>query len=152
MTAHAAPFPWRTYLWAVLAVSIWVNASEVARYFLLVMPAMRDSLAVVPDIAPMNLPVFLIWGLWDTVLVCLCVLTWWMWAERFGPTLSSAIWAGTMSFAFLFGLFWLAMWNMNLATPGLLAMALPWAWVEMVVASLIARRIYSSLGSTRANG
>lgn len=141
MTAltHPAPVPWRDFVITVLIVSIWVNASEVARYFLLVMPAMRETLAVVPDVAPMNLPVFLIWGLWDTLLVVMAVLTYWLIAERFGPTRPSAIFAGTFAFFFFFVLFWLGAWNMNLAEGWLLPVVLPWAWAEMVIACLIAR-------------
>ena len=144
-------FPWRAYLLAVLVTSIWVNASEVARYFLLVMPAMRDTLVMVPDVAPMNVGIFLIWGLWDTLLVGLAVLTYWLWAERFGANLNSVLWSGTMAFAFLFVLFWLAMWNMNLATGRLLAAALPWAWFEMVIASLIAHKVFLHLGNRAAS-
>jgi hypothetical protein len=50
-------------------VSVWINASEIFRYFTLVMPMTRETLATVPNVAPMNLPVFLVWGLWDTLLV-----------------------------------------------------------------------------------
>ncbi|MEM7058633.1 MAG: hypothetical protein AAF557_13660 [Pseudomonadota bacterium] len=141
MTALTSPHPvpWRVFLVTILIVSVWVNASEVARYFLLVMPAMREMLAVIPDVAPMNLPVFLIWGLWDTLLVLMAVVIYWLVAERFGPTLRTAVGAGTLAFLFFFVLFWVGTWNMNLAEGWLLPLVLPWAWIEMVVACLIAR-------------
>ena len=137
--SQPAPFPWRPFLVTVLIVSIWVNASEVARYFLLVMPAMREMLAVIPDVAPMNVPVFLIWGLWDTLLVVMAVSIYWLIAERFGSSARSAMVAGTLAFLFFFVLFWVGAWNMNLAQGWLLPVVLPWAWAEMVIACLIAR-------------
>jgi hypothetical protein len=39
----------------------------------------------------------------------------------------------------IFLIFWLGAFNMNLATPIILAVALPLAWVEMVVAAMIVR-------------
>jgi hypothetical protein len=35
---------------------------------------------------------------------------------------------------------WLGLFNMNLATPSIVAAMLPWAWVEMIVAALIVRK------------
>ena len=54
---------------ALLLNLIWINASEVFRYFAFVMPMMRDALPMVPEVAPMNFAVFAIWGLWDTILL-----------------------------------------------------------------------------------
>ena len=51
-----ARFPTHAFVRACLAVSIWINVSEIFRYFVFVMP-------MVPDVAPVNLSVFLIWGL-----------------------------------------------------------------------------------------
>jgi hypothetical protein len=62
-------FPLRAFVLTCLIVSLWINASEIFRYFLFVMPMTRETLAMVPDVAPMSLPVFLIWGLWDTLLL-----------------------------------------------------------------------------------
>jgi len=132
--------PWRGWLLALLAVSVWINASEVARYVLFVMPMTRESLAMVPGVAPMNLPVFLVWGLWDTLLVGLTVAVYWLVAERFGTGWGPVLAAGTIGWLFLFVLFWVAMLNMNLTRPLIPAIALPWAWGELVVASAIARR------------
>ncbi|NOY42989.1 MAG: hypothetical protein GXP26_14285 [Planctomycetes bacterium] len=56
-----------------LLVSIWVNVSEVFRYFAIVMPAMRRDLAAIPNVAPMNWPVFAVWGVWDTILAAFVV-------------------------------------------------------------------------------
>ena len=133
------PFPLSAFVFACLVVSVWVNASEVFRYFVFIMPLTREHLAMVPDIAPMSWPVFGVWALWDTLLVVMAVLVYWLYAERFGATVRSSVVAGTVSWLFLFVLFWVAMFNMSLAPLHILAIALPLAWVELVVASLIAR-------------
>jgi hypothetical protein len=59
-------FPAKAFLLTCLIVSLWINASEIFRYFLFVMPLTRQTLSMLPDAAPMNLPVFLVWGVWDT--------------------------------------------------------------------------------------
>ncbi|RJF86385.1 hypothetical protein D3874_04550 [Oleomonas cavernae] len=133
------PFPLRAFVLTCLVVSIWVNASEIFRYFAFVMPMTRETLAMVPGVAPMDLTVFLAWGLWDTLLVAMTVAIYWLAAERFGEGWGIVVLAGTLSWLFFFALFWLAMLNMNLADTSTLAIALPWAWLELVVASAIAR-------------
>jgi len=124
--------PWRALGLSFLWASLWVNASEVARYFLLVMPEVRLELAALPGVAPMSVPVFLVWGVWDSLLVVMLVTLTWLVTERFGRAWRHAVSAGTLAWLFFFGLFWLAMVNMALASPGLAASALLWAWVEMV--------------------
>jgi len=118
---------------------LWVNLSEIFRYFLFVMPMMRQSLAMVPDIAPMNLPVFMVWGLWDTILVLAVTFASWLMLERFGHSIAMALLAGTAVWMAIFVILWLALVNMNLASPRIVLIALPLAWIEMVVAAEIVR-------------
>lgn len=122
---------------ALLANFLWINFSEVARYFAFVMPMMREAFPSLPDIAPMNVPVFLVWGVWDTILVVAATLLPWMAMKLFGATPIRAIAYGTGVWLAIFVILWLGLYNMNLATPGVLAVALPLAWLEMVVAALI---------------
>jgi hypothetical protein len=136
--ALSREFPMRPFLMACLIVSVWVNASEVFRYFLFVMPMIRSSLSMVPDVAPMNLGVFLIWGIWDTILVAMAVLVYWLWSAQFGSGLQSIVVSGTLSWLFFFVLFWVGLMNMRLAGLDMLAIALPLAWLELVIASAIA--------------
>ena len=131
-------FPFKAFWLTCLVVSVWVNASEVFRYFAFVMPTLRSTLSMVPNVAPMNLGVFLIWGAWDSLLVVMTVLTYWLWSAQFGAGLRSVLVAGTLSWLFFFVLFWVGLLNMRLAEWGLLALALPLAWFELVVASAIA--------------
>ena len=132
------------YAPTLLIVGLWINVSEILRYFVFIMPMTRQTLAVVPDVAPMNLPVFLVWGLWDSLLILMSITLTWLHRQAFGASLRSAVIAGTHAWLFLFVLFWVAMLNMNLATPLTMAVALPLAWIELVVASVLAMRFLPS--------
>jgi hypothetical protein len=124
---------------AVVLNLIWVNLSEVFRYFAFVMPMMRDAMAMVPDVAPMNFPTFMIWGVWDTLVVLAITLGSWLVFERFGYSKRNALLAGTSIWAAIFVVLWLGLFNMNLAPVKIAVLALPLAWLEMVVAAFIAR-------------
>jgi len=56
-------FNTKDFIVITIIVSLWVNASEVFRYFVLVRPEMHEYLSVVPNVADMNLGIFIIWGL-----------------------------------------------------------------------------------------
>lgn len=123
----------------LLANLVWINASEVFRYFAFVMPMMRQALPQVPDVAPMSVAIFMVWGLWDTILLLAASGAAWLFLDRYGATTRNALIVGTLIWGAIFLIFWLAAFNMNLATPKILAVALPLAWVEMVFAALIVR-------------
>ncbi|MGF1475829.1 MAG: hypothetical protein ACFB6S_09725 [Geminicoccaceae bacterium] len=148
--------PIRTILLTFIIVSLWVNASEVFRYFLFVMPMIRSQLSIVPDVAPMNLPVFLIWGIWGSILVVGLITVTWLWCERFGYSWAQAVLAGTAVWLFVFVIFWLGLWNMNLTESNTPLVALPLAWVEMVVGALLTvfslQRFGASAASVQAQG
>ena len=131
-TRRFAPFTM-----ALIVNFIWINASEVFRYFAFVMPMMREALPMVPGVAPMSLPVFMIWGVWDTILVLTATLLPWMAMRVFGASTLRAVLYGTGVWMAVFVILWLGLYNMNLATVVVLAVALPMAWVEMVVAALV---------------
>jgi len=85
----------------------------------------------------MNVPVFLIWGVWDTIVVVTATLVPWMAMKVFGASPIRAVTYGTGVWLAVFVVLWLGLYNMNLAPPSVLAAALPLAWLEMVVAALI---------------
>lgn len=127
-------------LWLAIGINlIWINLSEVFRYFAFVMPMMREAFPILPDVAPMNIPVFLIWGIWDTILVFAVCLIAWLALDKFGATIRVAILAATGIWATIFVILWLGLFNMNLATPAIVLVALPLAWIEMFVAVMIVR-------------
>jgi len=123
----------------LLANAAWINASEVFRYFAFVMPMMRQALPQVPGVAPMSVPIFLIWGVWDTILLLAVTSFGWLFLQRYGASMWNALIIGTALWCAIFVIFWLGSFNMNLATPQILAVALPLAWIEMVIAALIVR-------------
>ncbi|WP_348675247.1 hypothetical protein [uncultured Abyssibacter sp.] len=137
MTGKSVP---KAFWWALLINAVWINVSEVFRYFAFVMPMMREAFPAEAGVAPMSLPIFLAWGGWDTVLLLVVTGFGWLFLERFGDTLRNALMAATCLWAAVFVLLWLALYNMNLATSAVIAVALPLAWVEQAVAMLIVRR------------
>ena len=139
----ATEFNLKKFILTTLVVSIWINLSEVFRYFAIVMPKTREYLSIVSGVAPMDWGVFAIWGVWDTILTALVVFVYWLVAQRFGNNLRSVVLAGTTSWMFFFLLFWVGMVNMALSSVSLVAIALPLAWLEMVVASFIASKLYA---------
>ena len=134
--ASSNPIP-RALVMAAVFNTVWVNASEILRYFAFIQGLMRQALPGVPDVAPMNLPVFLSWGVWDTILVIAVTGFTWLYLDRFGNSMPNAAGAGTLVWLSIFVIVWLGLFNMNLATPQILLTALPLAWLEMVVAALI---------------
>ncbi|MEM9509542.1 MAG: hypothetical protein AAGA16_17970 [Cyanobacteria bacterium P01_E01_bin.35] len=136
-------FNFREFLIVTLIVSIWVNASEVFRYFAIVMPATRKFLVSVPDVAPMNWGVFSLWSLWDTILTIMIVFMYWLVAQSFGNNFKSILIASTASWTFLFVLFWVAMFNMALSSSTLALIALSLAWIEVFVASFISSKLFA---------
>jgi len=59
--------------------------------------------------------------------------------HRCGSSLRSAVLAGSSIWMAIFVILWLGLLNMHMATLGLLAVALPLSWLEMVIAALIVR-------------
>ncbi|MEO0908935.1 MAG: hypothetical protein AAFW66_06000 [Pseudomonadota bacterium] len=132
-------FSYKPLLVATGLNMIWINLSEVFRYFAFVMPMMRDAFPVLPEVAPMNIPVFLVWGIWDTILVLSVCMIAWLSLDKFGTSIKSTVLIGTGIWASIFVILWLGLFNMNLATPQILLTALPLAWIELVVAVFIVR-------------
>ncbi len=107
------------------------------------MPETRQFLSMVPNIAPMDWGVFLIWGIWDTLLTASIVFMFWLVARAFGNHNRSVLIASLASWFFFFVLFWIGMYNMSLTSLSLAAIALPLALLETLVASFIASRLYA---------
>lgn len=127
---------------AVIAVGLWINASEIFRYFLFIMPMMRSAFPMIEDVAPINWGVFLSWMIWDTVLILAVSGFVWLYFDRFGGGVRNAIIAGSLVWAPVFLLLWLGLLNMNMATAAMVALAWPLSWIEMIVAALIIDRVH----------
>lgn len=121
----------------LLVNALWQNCSEIARYFIFVMPLMRTAFPQIPDIAPMNLEIFALWSVWGLLLLLGQTLFTWTHLCHFGNTYGNALIIGTIIWAAIFGVLWMALYNMNLAPITVLRYALPLSWIEMLVSALI---------------
>ncbi|MEM7216224.1 MAG: hypothetical protein AAF423_11840 [Pseudomonadota bacterium] len=133
----SAPFPGKAFMITLLINAVWINISEIFRYFAFVMPMMREAFSIVPGIAPMNVPVFLSWGVWMTVLLVTLTVFVWLYLERFGYNVRNSVVSASIFWAATFIILWLGLYNMNLATLEIMIVALPLAWLELAIAALI---------------
>lgn len=140
-------FVLKDFIIITLITSLWVNTSEVFRYFVFVRPEMHNYLSMVPNVADMNLGIFAIWGLWDTLLSALYVYLFWLCAQVFGNNIRSVLTSGFMSWCFFFVLFWVGMANMSLSSWAYLLVVLPLTLLETLVAAFIASRLYLKKGA-----
>lgn len=127
----------------ILLVSIWVNISEVFRYFLLVRPEMQSFLDQQEGIAQMSWSILAIWGLWDMLLTALIVAIFWLCATVFDNSWRTIFTSGTLTWLAIFVMFWVATANSGLADWRMLWVVLPLSWLEMIVAAFISSRLYS---------
>ena len=134
----------KAFLFALLVNTVWINASEVFRYFVFVMPMMREALPGVGNVALMDLIVFASWGVWDTILVVVSTSSIWVMYDRFGSDFRTTLLAATGLWLGVFVILWLGLYKMNLATLEIILVALPLAWLEMVVAALIVRSFWGT--------
>ncbi|MFK8047480.1 MAG: hypothetical protein AB8B81_03490 [Halioglobus sp.] len=127
----------RPFIVALLLNLVWINVSEVLRYFLFVMPMMREALPTLENVAPMSWTIFAIWGLWDTILV-FCVTGFvWIYLERFGTDKAQVLAAGSFAWLGIFCILWIGIYNMNLTSLSVVGVALALSWVELVIAAMI---------------
>ncbi|MDA0525371.1 hypothetical protein [Methanococcoides alaskense] len=133
----------KDFIIITLITSIWVNISELFRFFAYAKPELVNFFSALPNVAPMNdLGTLLIWGVWDTLLTALFVYLFWLFAQTFGNNNKSILGSAIMSWCFFFVLYWVANANMNLADWSSLLVILPLALLETVVASYIASKLY----------
>lgn len=127
---------------------VWINLSEVARYFLVVRPILHEAFPGHAEIAPMNWSIFALWGIWDLILIAAATGFYWLWLEKLGDDLRQIALASGGFTVTIFGLLWLGVANMGLAPYSMIVAALPLAWIEQAIACWIVvyarRRTYSS--------
>lgn len=102
----------------------------------------REAFSMVPNVAPMNLTVFLIWGIWMAILTLVTVYSHYIHTLFMGYTIKAILASASFSWVFFFVLFWLGNYNMGLANLLTAAIALPWAWVELVITCWIANTLF----------
>lgn len=129
-----------TFVWS----GLWLTLSEVVRYFAFVMPETREHFSVVPNVAPMSVAVFGWWSLWMLLLTLSVIYAYWLHTKVMGHTYKAVLVSATFSWVLFFVLFWFGSINMGLARLSTAAVALPWAWVELLFTCLIAKHFLNS--------
>lgn len=129
--------------WLALAANfVWINISEVWRYLYVVRPMLLEEKAGLSSVAPFDLATFAIWGVWDTLLIASSTAFFWMWFSLRGAGWQQALLAATAYAATIFGLLWIGVANMGLASFEFLWIATPLAWAEMVIAATMTAAIF----------
>ena len=136
---------------AFLINFVWINLSEVVRYFLVVRPMLHAAFPGDAEVAPMSLGIFVVWGLWDLVLIAAATGFFWLWLERFGDGLRQIVYASAAFSLTVFGLLWLGVANMGLAPYTMIVVALPLAWAEQGIACWIVARARSRIHSAASS-
>jgi len=133
----------KEFILITLIVSLWVNASELVRYFGYVRPRMQEYFSYIPQMGKIwDIQILAVWGFWDALITALYVFLFWLCAQVFGNTRKAIVISGVMSWSFVFVLYWVATANMFLAEWSALFVVLPLALLETLVASYIASKLY----------
>ena len=135
-------FNTKKFIIITLLTSIWINASEIFRYFIFVMDRTKAFFPNKEGIAEMNLSIFSIWGIWDTILTGILVFIFWLYTNTYGNNNRSVIVSATIVWIAVFVIFWVATANMGLANWSILLITLPLSWLELVVGAYIASKLY----------
>jgi len=140
---HKSEFNIKTYAKVVLITSIWVNISEVFRYFVFVMPRAKSFWNDLESVADMNFLIFGIWGFWDTILTAMTVFLYWLYTQRFGNNISSVLASAVLAWVFFFVLFWIGTANMGYSDWSIMWITLPLSLIELIIANFIAFKLYN---------
>lgn len=138
----ATKFNFKHFIIITLLTSIWINISEVFRYFVLVMPRVKSFFNNKSGVADMDLGIFAVWGFWDTLLTGVLVFVFWLYSEVFGNSNRSVLISATIVWSAVFVIFWIATANMGLSEWNILWITLPLSWLEMIVGAWIASKLY----------
>ncbi|MEL7129772.1 MAG: hypothetical protein AAGK23_09510 [Pseudomonadota bacterium] len=126
--------------WFAVAINfVWINISEVVRYFLVVKPMLHAAFPNASGIGAVTPGIFASWMVWDSILILAACGFYWLYLRAGGYGLKQVIWAATYFTITVFGLIWLGIVNMGLAPPQFIWAALPLAWGEQMIAAFIVR-------------
>lgn len=137
-------FNFKHFVTITFVASIWINISEVFRYFVFVRPLVKSFFGDKRGVADMDLGIFAIWGLWDTLLTGVLVFVYWLYSRVFGNSIRSVLISGTIVWLAVFVIFWVATANMGMSEWSTLWITLPLSWLEMVVGAWIVSKIYNN--------
>jgi len=135
-------FNFKNFFIITFLTSIWINISEVFRYFVLVMPRVKLFFDNKLGVADIDLCIFVIWGFWDTLLTGILVFIFWLYSEVFDDSNRSVLISGTITWLAVFVIFWMATANMGLSKWNILWIVLPLSWLEIIAGTWIASKLY----------
>jgi hypothetical protein len=141
-TKHDSIFPVRKLITISLLASIWQQFSQFLRYLFIVKKEVQTTLSTVPNVAIIDVPIFIIWGLWVTVITLLIVFVHYLYTEKFGRSIYSTLVSGTISWMFFYLLFWVGLAQMNLARWQFVPYVLILAWIETIITVFIADKLF----------
>ncbi len=135
-------FRFKHFIIITFITSIWINISEVFRYFIFVMPRVKLFFDNKLGIVDMDFTIFAIWGFWDTILTGILVFVFWLYSEVFGNSNRSVLISSTIVWIAIFVVFWIAIANMGMSSWHILWITLPLSWLEMIVGTWITSKLY----------
>jgi len=143
-------FNWKQFLIVTLITSLWVQGSEIFRYFVLVIPRVKYFWNDLDTVVQINIPIFLIWAVWGTLLTGMVVYFFWLYSRIYGNNRKSIWISGILSWAFFFVLFWIGAANMGYSDWSILWITLPLSLFELLVASWIASFLFKRYAHQKA--
>jgi len=135
----SSKFRLKQFIIVTFFVNIWVQVSETVRYLVFVVPHME---AEGSQLLKASGIVLVIWIVWGTLLSGLSVYSYWLHNSILGNSMRTVLIAATISWTFVFVLFWIGLSNMGLSEWNLLWITLPLSWLEIFIATLIASKLY----------
>ena len=138
-------FNWKSYFIVVVITSIWINVSEVFRYFVFVIPNVKEYWQGIEHVGDMNWTIFAIWGLWDMILTAMAVFIFWLYTQRFGNNIRSVVSSAIIVWMFFFVLYWVGAANMGYSDWSILWIVLPLSLLELLIANFISSQLYKKL-------
>lgn len=139
-TPNLTPMRGRAFWLAFGLNAIWINVSGLPRYFLVVKPMLHEAFPDVANIAPVSIPVLLIWGAWTVVFVFASTCFYWICFDRYGASVRTVSIAAVSFTLATIGLTWIGIANMGLAPMILAYAAIPLALAEQLVSAWIVKR------------
>jgi len=139
---HTKKIYFKHFIVITLLTSIWINISEVFRYFVFVMPRTKLFFDYKSGIADMDVVIFSIWGIWDTLLTAVLVFVFWLCTIAFKNSNRVILTSSTLVWLAVFVIFWVATANMGMARWDILWITLPLSWLEMIIGAWIASKLY----------
>jgi len=121
----------RTVL-AVLLAGVWVNLCEFVRNQLLLLSQWQAHYRGMGQVFPAQPVNALLWVVWAFLLA----------GTVFAITRRFGLWRTTfLAWVMAFVMMWVAIWNLSVLPLGILPVAMPFSFIEVLGAALICRRL-----------